>query len=325
MPIPLPELDDRTFADLVAEGRALIPALSPAWTNHNPADPGIVVLELLAWLTETVLYQLDQLPERNVETFLALLGGTRQAGEPLDGAARRTIVDLRTLYRAVTAADYETLAATQWVGSPQAQALVAAGVAPTLARVKAVPRRNLAAAAAPDRLAEAPGHLSLVVVPDSTDPLPQPADAVCQGLWAFLDPRRLLTVHHHVVGPTYLTVELQLGVYLRHDAPPAEALAAVSGALAAWFHPLHGGPDGQGWPFGRDVYVSEIDAELSKLALVDFVEDITVAAPSNPGRRMADGDEVVGVSLDANELVDIRVTALTAYATDGTPHQATRP
>ena len=46
MPIPLPNLDDWTYADLTAEARALIPSLCPEWTNHNPSDPGITLIEL---------------------------------------------------------------------------------------------------------------------------------------------------------------------------------------------------------------------------------------------------------------------------------------
>ena len=35
MPIPLPNLDDRTYADLTDEARALIPRLLRGWTDHN--------------------------------------------------------------------------------------------------------------------------------------------------------------------------------------------------------------------------------------------------------------------------------------------------
>lgn len=323
MPIPLPELDDRSFADLVAEGRALIPTLAPSWTNHNPSDPGIVVLELLAWLTETAIYQLDQLPDRNIETFLALLGGQRQEGEPLDQAVRRTIVDLRTLHRAVTTQDYEALLTrAQWPASPEAAALVASGTDHTVARVRAVPRRNLEARTASARQGESPAHLSLIIVPASTDPLPEPSPQLCQGVWAFLDPRRLLTVHHHVLGPSYVPVELRLTAYLRGDAPPTGAAAVAADAVTTWFHPLRGGPSGDGWPFGRDVHVSEIAAELSRLTLVDFVEDIRLAVPGGDDRLIVDGGEVVGVALDAHELVDLRLVGLTAVTPDGLRYEA---
>ena len=73
MPIPLPNLDDRTFEQLMTQARGLIPGLQPEWTNHNESDPGIVLVELLAWLTEMLLYRVNQIPQANVEKFLGLL------------------------------------------------------------------------------------------------------------------------------------------------------------------------------------------------------------------------------------------------------------
>ena len=70
----LPKLDDRRWTDLVEEGRALIPVYSPEWTDHNVHDPGITVLELLAWLAETDIFRVDRVPDRNRRKFLSLVG-----------------------------------------------------------------------------------------------------------------------------------------------------------------------------------------------------------------------------------------------------------
>jgi Baseplate J-like protein len=74
MPLPLPDLDDRRWADLVEEGRALIPLHAPEWTDHNLHDPGITLIELLAWVTEMDVYQLNRVPDRHRRKFLALVG-----------------------------------------------------------------------------------------------------------------------------------------------------------------------------------------------------------------------------------------------------------
>jgi predicted phage baseplate assembly protein len=74
MPLQAPNLDDRRFADLFSEARALISRYAPEWTDHNESDPGITLLELDAWLHETILYRLNQLPERTYIKFLQLLG-----------------------------------------------------------------------------------------------------------------------------------------------------------------------------------------------------------------------------------------------------------
>ncbi len=320
MPIPLPNLDDRTFADLTAEAQALIPSLHPAWTNHNPADPGIVIVELLAWLTETILYQLNEIPEKNVETFLELLGGVREKEERLESAVRRTILHLRTPYRAVTAADFEMLAMQQWPQSAEAIEVENLGQNVHLMRAQAIPRRNLEVPDAAARRAEAPGHLSLVVMPDTQVPFPQPSDELRAGLRNCLEPRRLLTVHHHVVGPVYVPVQVSVDIYLRHDALPRDALLQAHEALKAFFHAARGGPEQTGWPFGRHVYASEIYAELEKLPLVDFVENVSLDCSQNPQRIQTEGETIVGVTLDAHELVELQVTGLVAYTHEGTPH-----
>ena len=40
-------LDDLTLPQLLREARALIPTLDPGWTDHNPSDPGIALIETL--------------------------------------------------------------------------------------------------------------------------------------------------------------------------------------------------------------------------------------------------------------------------------------
>lgn len=72
--LPIPELDDKKFAELVEEAKALIPVYAPEWTDHNIHDPGITFIELFAWLIEMQIYRLDQITEKNKRKFLKLLG-----------------------------------------------------------------------------------------------------------------------------------------------------------------------------------------------------------------------------------------------------------
>jgi hypothetical protein len=74
MTLPLPKLDNRTFEQLLAEGRSLIPRNAPAWTDHNFHDPGLTLIELFAWLIEMDVYRLDRIGEASYRTFLRLLG-----------------------------------------------------------------------------------------------------------------------------------------------------------------------------------------------------------------------------------------------------------
>jgi predicted phage baseplate assembly protein len=75
--MPLDALDpvfDRQFEDLYAELRARIPMYNPQWTNFNDSDPGITLLQLFAFLGETLLHQMGQVPRKNYIKFAQLLG-----------------------------------------------------------------------------------------------------------------------------------------------------------------------------------------------------------------------------------------------------------
>lgn len=73
MPITVPKLDERRYDDLVSEALARIPVHTPEWTNFNRSDPGVTLVELFAFLTESLLYRANLIPERNLAKFLQLL------------------------------------------------------------------------------------------------------------------------------------------------------------------------------------------------------------------------------------------------------------
>jgi hypothetical protein len=74
MPLPIPNLDDRTFAQLLAEAQSRVARDAPGWTDLTPGDPGEVLLELFSFLTESMIYRLNRLPEKAYISFLRLLG-----------------------------------------------------------------------------------------------------------------------------------------------------------------------------------------------------------------------------------------------------------
>ena len=74
MPLAVPSLDTRTFDELVAEAKQRIPRYLPEWTNFNESDPGIMLVELFAWMTEAMLYELNQAPTVLQYKLLQLLG-----------------------------------------------------------------------------------------------------------------------------------------------------------------------------------------------------------------------------------------------------------
>ena len=83
-----PNLDDRTWQDIVNQARALIPKYAPEWTDHNPSDPGIALIELFAWIVESMIYRLNRVPEKNLIAFLNLLDITRDPATPATAQIR---------------------------------------------------------------------------------------------------------------------------------------------------------------------------------------------------------------------------------------------
>jgi predicted phage baseplate assembly protein len=74
MTLPAPNLDDRRFQDIVDEAKRQIIRHCPDWTDHNVSDPGVAMIELFAWMTEMMLYRLNQVPDRLYIKFLELVG-----------------------------------------------------------------------------------------------------------------------------------------------------------------------------------------------------------------------------------------------------------
>ncbi|MGD9932224.1 MAG: putative baseplate assembly protein [Dehalococcoidia bacterium] len=88
MPLPDPQLDDRQFQDIVNEAKALIPSYTPEWTDHNVSDPGVMLIEMFAWMTDLILYRLNRVPEKNYLRFMNLLGVTLKDPVPARTSVR---------------------------------------------------------------------------------------------------------------------------------------------------------------------------------------------------------------------------------------------
>lgn len=74
MGLDIPDLDDRTYEEILEDALKRLPVHSDEWTDHNAHDPGITVLETLAWLAETYSYQLDRVTDAHRRKYLDLLG-----------------------------------------------------------------------------------------------------------------------------------------------------------------------------------------------------------------------------------------------------------
>ena len=309
MPIQLPQLDNRTYAEMVDEARSYISSISPEWTDHNPSDPGIVLIEMFAWLTEMLIYQPNRVTDANKQMFLRLLNGPSWTFEgDLDQAIGATVLELRSRFRAVSADDYEFLAVESWPDTPEARAMEDAGKG-RIRRAHCVPVRNLAEVDAELRRQRAPSHISLVVVSDTPDDAPLLDDDLGQALWDYLDERRLLTVRHHVVAAEFVPLRITAKIFLREDASAPAVKARAAAAMAGFFHPLSGGLAGDGWPFGRSAYVSDVYRALDDLTGVRHVTGLRLITPDPTRRELTRDGDLVGITLDDHELFALDVNA----------------
>lgn len=74
MSLPVPNLDDRRFQDLVDDAKRLVQQHTKRWTDHNVSDPGVTLIEAFAWMTEQLIYRLNRVPDKNYIKFLELIG-----------------------------------------------------------------------------------------------------------------------------------------------------------------------------------------------------------------------------------------------------------
>jgi baseplate J-like protein len=299
MPITLPNLDDRRYADLVEEARALIPTYAPEWTNHNATDPGITLIELFAYVTEMLIYRLNRVTDANVCAFLRLIDGVER--RPLGGniieevrtpvrevsltqAIREVALALRTPDRAVTTEDYEELVLGAFKGRVQ--------------RVRCVSDRNIEAEDPASVGVYKPGHVSVMIVPSKENDQGKllPDEGLISDVTNYLEPRRLLATRVHVVGPRFVTVGVRLRLYLERDWEAQVVGENAVAALKRFLAPVTERQN-EGWPFGRNVYVSEIYELLDQLPGVDYVmqsgsldeldADADRRRPEPPGKLIA--------------------------------------
>jgi hypothetical protein len=174
--------------------------------------------------------------------------------EPASEVLERGPLALRHRRQAITAADAEALA----LESTRAVAL-ARGVS-------------------------RPGGVTVAIVPRSLDPRPEPTLELRRRVRAFLRSRvpAALAGSVDVVGPLYVPVGVAATIVPADPGAAGPAVAAARDALALFLHPLTGGPEGRGWPFGRDIHLSDVAALLARLPGVDVVRELALVVDGSP-------------------------------------------
>ncbi|MEO8049533.1 MAG: putative baseplate assembly protein [Acidobacteriota bacterium] len=210
---------------------------------------------------KTPLISVNGIDDGKVANLQAAVGGANE--QSIDDAKQRAASVLRSNGRAVTVTDFEELAKQSG----------------NVRRAKALPLYHPRFPGT-----KIPGVVTVIVVPDNDQPNPTPSEATIRLVCAYLSQRRLLTTELYVIPPSYLRIDTQVHLTVSPLADLAAVTEAAQSALVDYFHPLRGGEDGLGWPFGGTIFFSRVYQRLlwvSGVARVDSVA-ITVDGETTP-------------------------------------------
>jgi hypothetical protein len=182
------------------------------------------------------------------------------SAETLTAARARTLEKLAAeISRAVTLEDIKQLA-LQTPGTHLARAEVKANIHPH------------------HHCFRAPGMITVIIVPGLPVGRPVPGAGVRQAVKGYLQRRRVVGSRIEVVGPTYTKISINAKVQTNPGVAKSRVQADIIKALQIFLDPLEGGPQKRGWPFGRDVYRSEILQLIDRVAGVDHVAALELRA-----------------------------------------------
>ena len=303
MPIQIPNLDDKDYDDLVSEAVSLIPRYAPTWTNHNASDPGITLIELLAYFTEMLTYRLDRVSQENKINFLRLLLGSEGVNidelkdythEDIERMIQQAVLNLRQPQRAVTSQDYEYLAK---------QAMLR--FCPDYKfRVHCVVGKNLEADGV-IRDVDCPGHVSLIVVVDQ-EIEQETYINILNRVYDDLEPRRLLTTRLHITQPCNVWVSLSVSIRPTLGAKWSSINKLATDALHQFFNPLTGGnKDKRDSPFGYNLYLSKVYDVLENVQDVDYIEKVSIRRLALSEADINTDQAIIGMQIGVTSTVGV--------------------
>ena len=81
-----------------------------------------------------------------------------------------------------------------------------------------------------------------------------------------------------VIGqPSYHWVSVEARVKTKSGFDPIAVQRSIEQELFRFINPLTGGPDGDGWPFGRDLIISEVYSCIQqRVPGVEYVEEARI-------------------------------------------------
>jgi hypothetical protein len=265
------------FDDIVHEGLSLIPAYAPDWTNYNASDPGITLVELLAYISEILVYRALRVTPDAKFNFLRLLGYHGDVplqdliGRPshvIEEAIRARVEEMSWAENGVTSADFEALAGRILIRRLGEGARFRVKCWPGVDVRRMVESRGLTAV-------ESPGDVSVLIALEPTA-VSGLHPGLLRELQEQLQQHSPLTMRAQVAPAVELHLSVACSISPRPGATLADAIEAVDAALHRHFDPL--GPDDAftAGPFGRTLHLASVAGVIDDTEDVDFVEDVVV-------------------------------------------------
>jgi uncharacterized phage protein gp47/JayE len=122
------------------------------------------------------------------------------------------------------------------------------------------------------------GQVTVIIVPDSKDDKPQPALELRSIVRQYLEEHSCITLtckgNISVIGPSYVEIKVRADLFVKSIDEASQVEQEAREKLRSFFHPLTGGPENQGWEFGRDVSVSDIYVLLEDIKGLDHVKNL---------------------------------------------------
>jgi predicted phage baseplate assembly protein len=118
-----------------------------------------------------------------------------------------------------------------------------------------------------------------------------------------LDERRLLTVRLEIREPEYVVVTVEARVKGAVHLSPERVQRQVTDRLYTFLNPYTGGEHGEGWPFGRDLFISDVYAAIQQVTGVRYVEDVKLFEVVRSGSDKARKRPTERIELPANSLL----------------------
>lgn len=198
------------------------------------------------------------------------LGGV-EVGNPLPAVGGSDTADVTAALEAIPAIVHR-----------HDRAVIAADFEALAAEVAGVARADTLARMHPDNPTdEAAGVVSVVVFGPgdaATAQAPLPDLGLLRRVARYLDARRLVTTELYVIPPEYVEIHLAVGLQVRPGYQADAVRRWVDQILRRYLAPLpSGGPDGKGWPLGRDVRRAELEAVAVQVDGVEYLENLRLA------------------------------------------------